>query len=342
MQLRRAELTKLTFHLHLDFTMWYTGFMKNKSEVTGVLCGIFAHVLFALSFLFTKEAVNTYSAFTLLSWRFLFALAAMSICAAFGIIKINIRHKSIWPLLLIAIFQPVLYFVGETYGIQLTTASESGALVTFLPILTIILCSLIAKEKPTRLQVVGIVISVAGVLTMILAKGLEASLNVLGYIMLVLAMMSDGLSVTFQRMAKDYSASEKTYMMAVLGAIAFTGMALVENGVNGTMHTYLTAPFTDAGFLGAVLYLSVGCQVLAFLMANYAIQTIGAARCTSFAGITTVVAVLAGIVFLHESFSALQGVGTAVVLVGVYTANHIMRGGRILPEETSCRTEEKT
>ncbi|HWQ58027.1 MAG TPA: DMT family transporter [Clostridia bacterium] len=304
----------------------------------GVLCGIFSHVLFALSFLFTKEAVNTYSAFTLLSWRFLFALAAMGALALVGVIKLNLRGKSLWPLVLIAIFQPVLYFIGETYGVKLTTASESGSLVTFLPIVTIVLCSLIIKERPTKPQVIGIVISVAGVLTMVLAKGLDASLNVLGYLMIVLAMTSDGLSVTFQRKAMNYSAQEKTFMMAALGAITFTGFALAENGIKGTIPAYLAAPFTDMKFLTGVLYLSVGCQVLAFLMANYAIHAIGPARCTSFAGITTVVAVLAGVVFLREQFTLLQGVGTVLVLVGVYTANYMMKakGVEALPEEETC------
>jgi drug/metabolite transporter (DMT)-like permease len=314
--------------------------MKNRSEVFGVLCGIFSHVLFALSFLFTKETVSTYSAFTLLSWRFIFAAAAMGVCILLGVIKIDLRHKKLWPVLLIALFQPVLYFIGETYGVKLTTASESGSLVTFLPIVTIILCSLIAKEKPTKPQVIGIVVSIGGVLTMVLAKGLDASLNVLGYVMIVLAMTSDGLSVTFQRMAKEYSAQEKTFVMAVLGAVFFTGMALVENGVNGTMQTYLSAPFTDMDFLTAVLYLAVGCQVLAFLMANYAILSIGAARCTSFAGITTIVAVLAGVLFLHEEFSLMQGVGTAFVLAGVYTANYTLKGAKAIPQEASCTVEE--
>ena len=316
--------------------------MKNRSEVWGVLCGIFSHVLFALSFLFTKEAVDTYSAFTLLSWRFLFALAAMGICALTGVIRLNLRGKRLWPLVLIAIFQPVLYFLGETYGVKLTTASESGSLVTFLPIVTIVLCSLIIKEKPTRPQVAGIVVSVAGVLIIVLAKGLDASLNVLGYLMIILAMTSDALSVVFQRKAMNYTSQEKTFVMAALGAVAFTGMALVQNGINGTLGAFFIAPFADAKFLAAVLYLSVGCQVLAFLMANYALQTLGAARCTSFAGITTVVAVLAGVLLLRERFTPIQGVGTALVLAGVYTANYALKSkdAAALPQEGSCPGEE--
>lgn len=315
--------------------------MKNRTDLSGVLCGIFSHVLFALSFLFTKETVNTYSAFTLLSWRFLFAFAAMGVCVLLGVMKIDLRHKGIWPLMLIAVFQPVLYFIGETYGVKLTTASESGSLVTFLPIVTIVLCSLIIKEKPTRPQVAGIAVSIAGVLTMVLAKGLDASLNILGYLMIILAMASDGLSVTFSRRALHYTSTEKTFVMAALGAVTFTGVALVEHGVRGTMAAYLAAPFTDMGFLTAVLYLSVGCQVLAFLMANYALNTIGAARCTSFAGITTIVAVLAGVAFLHEKFTLLQAVGTALVLAGVYVANYTLKGAKLVPAEAACLSEER-
>lgn len=323
--------------------------MKKSNETVGVLCGIFSHVLFALSFLFTKEAVNVYSALAVLSWRFIFAFAALGICALTGIIKVDLKGKSIKPLLFIALFQPVLYFIGETIGIKLTTASESGTLTTMLPIVTIVLCSLIIKEKPTRPQVAGIVISILGVLMIVLAKGLDASLNVLGYAMLVLAMVSDGLCVTFQRKAKEYSSGEKTLVMAGVGAVVFTGMACVEQGMNGTMAEFITLPFRDTDFLTAVLYLAVGCQTLAFLMANHAILDIGPARCTSFAGITTVVSVLAGVIFLKESFSLMQGIGTALVLAGVYTANiniaklapHRRERGKQRPETENAGTGEK-
>lgn len=65
-------------------------------------------LLFGLSFIFVKQSVNEVSTFTLLSWRFLFAFFGMCICVLFGLLKINLLRQALKPLLLIALFQPIL------------------------------------------------------------------------------------------------------------------------------------------------------------------------------------------------------------------------------------------
>ncbi len=297
--------------------------MKNKKESIAVLCSVMASALFGLSFMFTKKTVTEVSSLSLLAWRFTFAFIAMSICALFRIIKLDLRRKSIKPLLVIAIFQPVLYFIGETYGIQLTTSSESGAIVACLPLITICMSSILLHEPPTKLQTISIIVSVVGVVLIVISKGLNASLNVWGYLLLLMAMLSDSLYVIKARKASNYTSAEKTYIMAAMGTVTFMSAALVENALGGTTNEFLSLPFINMDFLTGTLYLSICCSVIAFLLTNYSIGIIGANRAASFAGVTTIVSVLAGVVFLHEDFSLIQGVGTILVLVGVYGANKI-------------------
>lgn len=295
--------------------------MKNKKETIAVIYSIMASILFGLSFMFTKKTVTEVSSLSLLAWRFTFAFAAMSICALFRIIKLDLRRKSIKPLLVIAIFQPVLYFIGETYGIQLTTSSESGAIVACLPLITICMSALVLHEPPTKQQTISIIVSVVGVVSIVISKGLNASLNVWGYLLLLMAMISDSLYVIKARKASNYTSAEKTYIMAAMGTVVFMSAALVENTLSKTMLEFLSLPFTNIDFLTGTLYLSICCSVIAFLLTNYSLGIIGANRASSFAGVTTIVSVLAGVVFLHEDFSPIQGIGTILVLIGVYGAN---------------------
>ncbi len=295
--------------------------MKNKKESIAVLCSITASALFGLSFMFTKKTVSEVSSLSLLAWRFTFAFIAMSICALLKIIKLDLKRKSIKPLLVIAVFQPVLYFIGETYGIQLTTSSESGAIVACLPLITICMSALMLHEPPTKLQTISIIVSVVGVVLIVISKGLNASLNVWGYLLLLMAMLSDSLYVIKARKASNYTSAEKTYIMAAMGTATFMSAALVENALSGTTGEFLSLPFTNMDFLTGILYLSICCSVIAFLLTNYSLGIIGANRAASFAGVTTIVSVLAGVVFLHEDFSLIQGAGTILVLVGVYGAN---------------------
>ena len=182
-------------------------------------------------------------------------------------------------------------------------------------------------------------------LIIVLVKGLSASLNPLGYLLLVVAMFSDSLFVIFSRKAAAYTSTEKTFIMSAMGALVFTLCALVEHGTAGTLREFVLLPFVNRDFLFSLLYLSVGCSVVAFVLCNYGISIIGATRSASFAALTTIVSVVAGVLFLHESFSIWQGAGTVLVLAGVYGANRMPKNAVPLENmETleAMRTEEGT
>ena len=306
---------------------------QKKKQIMAVVYTLIGSVMFGLSFLFTKEAVNEVSALTLLAWRFVVAFLLMCLLAAVGVLKVNFRGKSIRPLLLMALFQPILYFVGETIGVQLTTSSESGVVIACIPIVVLIFSSVLLKEPPTKLQTASIIVSVIGVILVVLVKGFSASFNPIGYLMLLLAVVGDALYVTCARRIKDFSSAEKTFLMAAVGAVCFTAAAFLEHGIHGTVGEFVTLPFHNTGFLTSVLYLAAACQVLAFLLNNYGISVIGASRTASFAGITTVISVVASVVILKETFTWVQVAGGVLILLGVYGANITPKGAKYLPPE---------
>ena len=56
--------------------------MNDNRVLTGSLCALGCEVLYGLSYLFTKQTAETASPLALLGWRFVVALAAMSLCVA--------------------------------------------------------------------------------------------------------------------------------------------------------------------------------------------------------------------------------------------------------------------
>lgn len=166
-------------------------------------------------------------ALALLGWRFFVGALVMGLCAALGLVKIQLKGKKKAPLLRVALLSPVIYFIGETVGIRLTTASESGAFLACIPVVSLAASALILKKKPGRRQLAGILVTLLGVLI----------------------------------------------------------------------------------------------TVLAFFLSNVAIARIGVNRTSSFIGVSTVVSILAGMLLLGEGFSAMQMLGAAVILAGVYAAN---------------------
>lgn len=310
---------------------------KKEKILFGSLCVIFCEVLFGFSYLFTKRITDSISPMTLLSWRFIVAFLLLNICKIAGIIKLDFKNKSISSLFLVAIFQPVLYFVGETIGINLTSASESGTIIACIPIVALLFSALLLKEKPTKLQVTGVSITAIGIILSVLTKGMEATFNPIGYIMLLLAVISYSLYSVFSEKAIEFTSTEKTYVMITFGAVTFTIIALIENLRSGTLKEFFILPFTNLDFLIAVLYLSIGCSVIAFLLYNLAISYIGTNKSASFVGISTIVTIIAGIIILKEKFTILQIIGTVLVISGVYLANVIH--GSSKSEEDNCVKE---
>lgn len=295
--------------------------MFKSNSAAGVLCGISGAVLFGFSFLFTKQGMDAASPLTLLGWRFIFGLLFMTLCLPLKILKVDYKNKPVGKVILLGALQPVLYFVGEIFGIELTTTGEASTIIAMIPIFVMILSSAVLKEPPSPLQAAGIVISLAGIFTIIVSKGITASLSIPGYLLLFTAVAADSFYVILSRKLAVFTVPEKVYVMTAAGALVFGAAALFEHGSAGTLREFFRLPLQNIDFLITVLYLSLGCTVLAFLLSIHSIALIGATRSTSFVPLTTIVSVLAGVVILDERISFLQGTGIVLTLAGVFLAN---------------------
>lgn len=294
--------------------------MRNQITI-GCLCAIGCETIYGLSYIFTKQATSNGSALALLGWRFLVALIIMSALVAFGVIKVNYRGKRMAPLIMVAFFCPLLYFLGETIGIAQTTASESGVFLACIPVASLVASTLILKKKPARRQVIGIVITLVGVVITVVAVGVSTSLSVIGYAFLLLGVGSYALYSVYVEKADGFSGAEITYAMIIAGAVAFITVALGSAIVTGTLGETLMLPFESSQFLMAVIYQGICCSIMAFFLSNVAISKIGVNKTSSFIGISTVVSIVAGIFMLGEPFSSMQMVGAVIILIGVYVAN---------------------
>lgn len=295
--------------------------MKKNTILLGIIAAVLCETLFGFSYLFTKSVSQVASAWEILSWRFLLAFFCLVLLRLLGIIKINFNHKNLKPLLLLSLFQPIIYFTAETLGISQTTASESGAFLACIPVVTLLFSSSILRKKPSRYQLVGILTTLIGVLICTLASGLKTSFSWSGYFFLALAVVAYSLYSIFVEKAEEFDSLEKTYIMVASGAIIFTGLALIENFSNHHMVHFITLPLEHQQFLVAILFQGICCSVIAFFLSNFAIKHIGVNRTSSFVGLSTVVSILSGIIILHENFTVLQVLGSVVIVGGVYLAN---------------------
>lgn len=286
--------------------------MSNTAKAT--VAALISNAIFGFSFLFSKLALDHAEPSVLLSIRFITAFTLMNLLLLSGKQKVSFKGKPVGKLLVMGLVQPVIYYICETRGIELTTASFSGIMIGLIPVAGLILGVLFLKEKCTLLQVLFTLLSVVGV-AMTTTGGLGA-FSLSGFLFLLGAVFSAAAFTVISRSISSwFSPFERTYVITAMGTTVFTGMALVQNRTDPGAWL---RPLSQGGFWTAVLYLAVASSVCAFLLYNYAVNHLSAGRTLIMSNFTAVVSVLAGILILKDAFTLTQLLGILLILVSVF------------------------
>lgn len=287
-------------------------------KINPMIIGIVPFAIFGLSFLFTKVAIESFDdVFHLLGLRFLLAVLGLTVMMLMGVININLKGKSIKALLLVSLFQPIFYFTFETFGIKYSSSSQAGVMIAFIPVVVTLFAVFFLREKTNKLQLTFVILSVMGVLVM--NSDVTFTLNSLkGTLFLLGAVLSAAFYQVLSRHAsKEYSSLEITYVMMCVGAIFFNIIGLFNAFQSGTVSAYLK-PLISLKLIGPLLYLGILSSVFAFFLINYVLSHVPASKASVLANLTTIIAIVAGVVFLDESFSMIKIVGSVLILIGVY------------------------
>lgn len=137
----------------------------------------------------------------------------------------------------------MLYFVFETFGAKLTSASESGVVIALVPLAVTVLSVFMLVEKISFIQGACIGAAVAGVIVMALggtgAAGGSREEHLLGILLLFGAVMAGAYYNIFsRRAAADFHPMEITFVMMWLGALVFNAIGLVQSGLAGHLGVY--------------------------------------------------------------------------------------------------------
>ncbi len=288
------------------------------------LSGLMFSIIFGFSFMFTKEGLEKLTSFELLGYRFALAAISLSILKYTGLIRMNFKNKKIKYLLLLAFFQPGLYFIFETTGIQLTTSSEAGIMIALIPVVVTILGIIFLDEKPNILQIIFILLSVAGVLLIVLMKGQTAiKNNYFGMTLLAGAVIMAGFyNVLSRKLSFSFRPVEITYIMMWFGAITFNLISFIQNDFSFLNYF---KPLADGDTLFTIMYLGILSSIVAFFMMNYTLSRITASQSAVFANLTTVVSIIAGVFFRNEPFYWFQVLGATMIILGVWGTNYFSR-----------------
>jgi drug/metabolite transporter (DMT)-like permease len=296
--------------------------VSSQSNSFSRLAAVTAAVIFGFSFIFTKDALDYLQPFQLMGIRFLVAAVLMTFLKLIGVLKISLRFNKIKTLLLVAFLQPVVYFICETIGVDLTSASESGIIISLVPIAITLLAVILLKEKLNWFQWVSIITSVAGVILIIIPNSNNQSNKAFyGLFFLIGAVLSAGLYNVFsKKVSINYTPAETTFVMMWVGALTFNAVGITQAIANNRFWEFFTE-LMNIHVVQDIAYLGILSSVIAFFLLNYSLSKLDASKVGVFMNITPIVSVIAGVFLRGENFYLIQCLGAAIILTGLWGVN---------------------
>ncbi len=297
-----------------------------KDQQKAIVAALLNAGITGLSFLFLKMALAVTNPVDTLAHRFTVAFIAASIPIVFGWIKLSIKPKDMLTIIPLAMLYPILFFTLQAFGLVYTTSSEAGIIQATVPIFTMIMAAFFLGESSTWLQKLSTLLSVGGVVYIFAMKGLGVSSgsgSSIGTILILLSAFSmAGYSVLARKMTKSFHYIDMTYMVALLGFIFFNGLSVIRHSAEGTLSTYF-APFASSAFIISIVFLGILSSLMTSFMTNFALSKMEASKLSVFNNLSTLVTIVAGVLFLQEQLAYYHLIGAVMIIIGVIGTNFL-------------------
>lgn len=285
---------------------------------------VFAMLCWAGAGIAVKEALVVFSPLTLIVLRFTLAIVLMLLVGLLfrghEVLGLQRVDKRAIPLFVLGgLFQPFLYFIFETYTYQsFASPTIAEAMLSTQPIMAPILAFIILREKVTRNNVVGILISTMGMLLLLLVGANNFALgNPWGVLLAVVTVsMSVGYTIILRRIPTRYSSLSIVFYVQLVALVLFYAVWGVFD--RQSLQDTIASLSADLSPVIAVGYLAVFASVTAFILFCYTVRQIGVTRANVFNNVRPVFTALLMWVIFDEQLPIWKWVGIVVIVIGLF------------------------
>jgi drug/metabolite transporter (DMT)-like permease len=216
-------------------------------------------------------------------------------------------------------------------GLNYTTATNGVILNSFIPVMIIAFSWIFLRERLSALQLAGVCVSLAGVLT-ILSQGslaVLASLELNGGDLLVILSMAMWSVYTICLRWRPAGLHMLTFLLVlmVVGDLAVLPLFLAEFAFGRRMAV-------TAANLAALVSVALFASVLAYIFWNRGVEAVGANVAGLFAHLMPVFGVLLAWMFLGERLAPFHIAGIALILTGIWITSWLGRRPAPVPAGT--------
>lgn len=293
--------------------------LENKSDITiKKMNRKMAHILMAFTvtswgfeYALAKDAMLAIEPITLVCFKYTVSLLVI------GLVKFKLEGKSwmkradVFLFMLCAATGEVLYFYMEYEAMNYMPVSLITILLTFVPVLSILVEWVVFKSKPSVALIIGVLVSLCGIVIIV---GVDISTilegRFIGYLLCLGAIVSWNIyNFITSNLGSRYQPLTLTFNQLTCTVLLTWPLALAN----------MPDP-TDISMVvvGEVLYLGIVSGGIGFVIYVSALYTLGPTTVSVYANFMPITATFFGWVLLHEMITGMQMIGGVIVIIAGY------------------------
>lgn len=290
------------------------------SKTLVYIASLFAIILWGMSYIWTDQliALNIPIFYFVFVRIFMAGIILFLFNTAYGRIK-RMQRRDIPKFLLLAFFEPFIYFICETFGLKLTGSPTISAMViATIPIFSIGAGMLFFKEKINGINIFGITLSLVGIVMVAMSKGSLGEHFVWGIILLLIAVISEvGHASITKSLSGNYSSQIIVMYQFLIGSIYLFPL-FIWKGIGGfDIKTYFSPEVWYP-----ITCLAILCSSLAFSLWVSTIKNLGVAKSSIFSALIPVAAAIIAWLIGHELLNSRQWIGIGISTIGVILSQY--------------------
>src|SRR4030066_914374 len=293
----------------------YNPYSMDRKRITAYIEVIFAVIIWGISFIATKLALRDLEPVTVVWLRFAIGVIILGLATVLRKQFIIPKGKE-WG------YFAILGFLGITFhqwlqstGLVTSQASPPAWIVATTPVFMAILGFIFLHEKFDKLQIIGIILAIFGVM-LVVGKGnfgglLGGNFGESGDILIMISAINWAVfSILSRRGLEKHQATLMMFYVMTFGWL-FTSVQFLSSG---NFQDFRNITWTS---LVGIAFLGIFCSGLAYIAWYDGLKAIPASPVGAFLYIEPLVAVIFAWMLLHEVLLLPTFVGGAVILLGV-------------------------
>jgi drug/metabolite transporter (DMT)-like permease len=288
--------------------------MKNKSWVP-FGAALLSMIFWSFSFVWVKVVYEAYGPLTTVLFRLIISSGLLLVFTILSRKLQKMQPGDLKFFILLAFFEPFLYFMGESYGLKYVSSTVASVIVATIPLFSPFAAWYFYKERLSRTNLFGLIITFFGVSLVVLDTSFNFTASPLGVSLEFLAVAGAiGYASTLKGISHRYNTFTIITYQNLLGALFFLPFWL-----SFEMKDFTQVPFHAEAFW-AIIKLAIFASTFAFILFTYSVRNIGINKSNIFINVIPVFVAVIAYLVLGDQLNFHQMVGIAIVISGLFLA----------------------